>query len=36
MMGTVWLRLSTDQSSIIPLTNAIVRIQTYRPFLRPC
>lgn len=25
MMGTVWLRLSTDQSSIIPFTNAIVR-----------
>ncbi len=24
MMGTVWLRLSTDQSSIIPFTNAIV------------
>ena len=24
MMGTVWLRLSTDQASIIPLTNAIV------------
>ncbi len=24
MMGTVWVRLSTDQSSIIPLTNAIV------------
>ncbi|OBR13683.1 ABC transporter [Colletotrichum higginsianum IMI 349063] len=23
MMGTVWVRLSTDQSSIIPLTNAI-------------
>ncbi|EXF76561.1 ABC transporter [Colletotrichum fioriniae PJ7] len=23
MMGTVWLRLSTDQESIIPLTNAI-------------
>lgn len=26
MMGTVWLRLSTDQSSIIPFTNAIVSI----------
>ena len=24
MMGTVWLRLSTDQSSIIPFNNAIV------------
>lgn len=24
MMGTVWLRLSTDQSSIIPITNGIV------------
>ncbi|KAJ0162282.1 ABC transporter G family member 12, partial [Colletotrichum tanaceti] len=23
MMGTVWVRLSTDQASIIPLTNAI-------------
>ena len=23
MMGTVWLRLSTDQASIIPFTNAI-------------
>lgn len=26
MMGTVWLRLSTDQSSIIPFTNAIVSL----------
>jgi hypothetical protein len=25
MMGTVWLRLAADQSSIIPFTNAIVR-----------
>ena len=24
MMGTVWVRLSTEQSSIIPFTNAIV------------
>lgn len=24
MMGTVWVRLSTSQESIIPLTNAIV------------
>lgn len=28
MMGTVWLRLSTDQESIIPLTNAIVSTPT--------
>lgn len=26
MMGTVWLRLSTDQSSIQPFTNAIVSL----------
>ena len=26
MMGTVWLRLKPDQESIVPITNAIVRL----------
>ncbi|KAH8909854.1 P-loop containing nucleoside triphosphate hydrolase protein [Coniochaeta sp. PMI_546] len=33
MMGTVWLRLSTDQSSIIPLTNAIFYGSAFMSFM---
>ena len=29
MMGTVWVRLGTDQSSIMPFTNAIVSTLRY-------
>ena len=32
MMGTVWLRLHTDQDDIQPFINAIVRITTLRDF----
>ena len=28
MMGTVWLRLSSDQSSIQPFINALVSLYT--------
>ncbi|KAL8303734.1 hypothetical protein RB597_004861 [Gaeumannomyces tritici] len=33
MMGTVWLRLSTDQTSIIPLTNAIFFGSAFMSFM---
>ncbi|KAL1844843.1 hypothetical protein VTK73DRAFT_1685 [Phialemonium thermophilum] len=33
MMGTVWLRLSTSQSSIIPLTNAIFYGSAFMSFM---
>lgn len=33
MMGTVWLRLSTEQSSIIPLTNAIFYGSAFMSFM---
>ncbi|KAL8370363.1 hypothetical protein RB595_000645 [Gaeumannomyces hyphopodioides] len=33
MMGTVWLRLTTDQTSIIPLTNAIFFGSAFMSFM---
>jgi len=33
MMGTVWLRLAEDQSSIIPLTNAIFYGSAFMSFM---
>ncbi|KAK7755365.1 hypothetical protein SLS62_002592 [Diatrype stigma] len=33
MMGTVWLRLSTDQASIIPFTNAIFFAAAFMSFM---
>lgn len=32
MMGTVWLRLDTEQENIQPFINAIVRLLRLTPF----